>query len=181
MKDTPVAGRYARAFMIVTEKRGETEAALADLKGMGEVLKHGSRVGTFLTTPGIRLADKREALKAALQNRVLPSVLLFLDLLLRKKRLDHFADTVTEFEALVEKKQGIQRAHVTSAEPLAEAEAQRLLAALEARTGSKIRLTRGVDSALIGGAHVRIGDRVIDRSVRTLLTTIEQMLHEVAV
>ena len=65
--------------------------------------------------------------------------------------------------------------------PLSDAETERLLKALESSTGSKIRLTTAIDARLLGGAQVRIRDRVLDRSVRTLLDTIEQHLREVAV
>ena len=88
---------------------------------------------------------------------------------------------MAEFEALVEKAQGIQRAQVTSAVPLTKPELERLHRELERSTKSKINLTTEVDPRLLGGALVRIGDHVIDRSVRTLLSSIEQQLMEVSV
>jgi len=181
IKDTTVAARYARALFIVTEKRRETEAALPQMKGMLAVLEPGSRVGGYLASPGLRLSDKRAALKQTLDKVVLPIVAVFVDLLLRKKRLREFAGVVQEFEALVEKQQGIQRAEVVSAVPLGPAETKRLHAALEQRTGKKIRLTASIDADLLGGALVRIGDHLVDRSVRTLLDRVSQQLSEVSV
>jgi F-type H+-transporting ATPase subunit delta len=86
-----------------------------------------------------------------------------------------------QFEALVEHAQGIRRAHVVSAVPLAEAERTRLHTTLESWTRSKVRLTSEVDAALLGGALVRLGDRVIDRTVRTLLEAIGHQLYETSV
>jgi F-type H+-transporting ATPase subunit delta len=181
MRDTTVAGRYARGLFILTEKRGETVRALEDLKGLMALLEPGSRVGRFLASPGARPADKRKALQTGLEGRVAPTVVLFVDLLIRKKRLKEFDMVVAEFETLVEKAQGIQKAHVVSAVPLTDPERQRLHDELERTTGSKIRLTTEVDDTLVGGALVRIGDHVIDRSVATLLRAIEHQLAEVAV
>jgi F-type H+-transporting ATPase subunit delta len=181
IKDTTVAARYARALFIVTEKRRETAATLPQMKGMLEVLEPGSRVGGYLASPGLRLSDKRAALKQTLGKVVLPIVAVFVDLLLRKKRLREFAGVVQEFEALVEKQQGIQRAEVVSAVPLGSAETQRLHAMLEQRTGKKIQLSASIDADLLGGALVRIGDHVIDRSVRTMLDRVGQQLSEVSV
>ena len=181
MKDTTVGARYARALFLLTEKRGETVRALEDLKGMGEVLKPGSRVGTLLATPQVLLADKRRVMLQLLEGRVAHAVALFLDLLLRKHRLRELEVIVHEFEAIVERQQGIQRAQVVSAVPLSSQELARLHKELEGRTKSKIHLTAAIDDRLVGGALVRIGDRVIDRSVRTLLEQIERQLFEVSV
>ena len=181
MKDTSAAGRYARALFIVTERREETARALEDVKAMGEMIRPGTRVGALLVTPQVLLSDKRKALLAALEGKALRSVTLFVDLLLRKKRLAEFEAIVHEFEALVEKQQGIRRAQVVSAIPLMGAELDRLHTKLEEVTGSRIRLASDVDPSLIGGALVRIGDRVIDRTVRSLLHAIEDQLSEAVV
>ncbi len=181
MKDTAIAARYARALFLVTEKRGETAAALPDLAAVAGVIAPGSRAGNFLASPEVALADKRAALEKALGGRALRTVAVFIDLLLRKKRLGELDTIVAEYQALVERAQGIQRAHVTSAVPLPPAEQQRLHRELERYTGRTIRLTSEVDPALLGGAMVRIGDRVIDRSVRTLLQRLARRLQDTSV
>ena len=181
MKDVSVAGRYARALFIITERRRETVGALEDLKGVRDLVAPGSRVWAFLGSPQVRLLDKRKLLSTALDGRTMRSVAVFADLLLRKKRLGLLREVTDQFEALVEKAQGIRRAHVVSAVPLAEAERARLHTTLESWTRSKVRLTSEVDPALLGGALVRLGDRVIDRTVRTLLQSIAAQLQEASV
>ena len=178
MKDTTVAARYARALFIVTEKRKETTSALEDLKAAWDALRPGTRAGVMLATPQVRLTDKRAALRKTFEGKVQRSVTLFIDLLLRKKRMGELETIVHEFEALVERQQGIQRAHAVSAVALSKAEQDRLHGELERTTGKKIRMTTEVDAKLLGGVLVRIGDHVIDRSVKTLLEKIEQQLLE---
>jgi len=181
MRQTTVAARYAVALFAVTEKRGETVRALADMNGLATVLAPHSAVGRQLASPQLRLQDKRAALEAVLRGRVAPTVAVFIDLLLRKKRLRQFETIVSEFEALVERAQGIQRAQVVSAVPLLADESTKLLTVLENYTKKKVKLTTSVEAELLGGALVRIGDRVVDRSVRTLLESIEHQLLEVSV
>ncbi len=181
MRDTAVASRYAVALFSVTEKRGETVRVLEDLKGLAVVLAPGSAVSRQLASPQVRLVDKREALRRSLEGRVETVVILFLELLLRKRRMREFETIVSEFEALVEHAQGIQRVQVVSAVPLTSDETAKLLAVLENYTKKKVKLAAEVEEELLGGALVRIGDRVIDRSVRTLLESIEHQLREVSV
>lgn len=180
-QDLGVADRYARALYIVTEKRGETALALTDLRGAWEAIRPGTPAGRLLATPLVLLSDKRKAVQQVLEGRALKSVALFIDLLLRKKRITELPGIVAEFEALVERKEGVQRAQVVSAVPLTDAETKRLHAEVERMTGKKIKLTAEVDSRLLGGALVRIGDRVIDRSVRSLLDAVEHRLLETTV
>jgi F-type H+-transporting ATPase subunit delta len=181
LSDRTVAARYAKALFIVTERRKETVAALADLLGVGVMLAPDSRLARFFASPEVRLSDKRELLRRALEKRAVRAVGAFMDLLLLKKRLRDLRAIVTAFEALVESSQGIQRAHLVSAVPFDRAELARLQERLEAHTHARIKLSTEVDAQLIGGAHVRIGDRVIDRSVRTLLGAIAARLHETSV
>lgn len=178
MKDSSVAARYARALLIITERRRETVAALDDLKSVRGLLAPGSAISGFLASPQVRLPDKRRLLGDALEGRVSRAVATFADLLLRKKRLTLLPGITEGFEALVEDLQGIRRAHVVSPVPLGEADRTRLHATLERWTRSSVRLTSEVDASLLGGALVRIGDRVVDRTVRTLLDAIAFHLQE---
>jgi F-type H+-transporting ATPase subunit delta len=181
LRDTTVAARYARALFLVTEKRSETARALEDLIGLKGLLEPQARLARFLANPATRLADKREMVQRAFRDKVLPTVAVFVDLLLRKRRLGEFLMVVDEFEALVEKALGVTRVHLVSAVPLDEQESQRLHQVLEGYTRKHVKLTREVDPEILGGALVRIGDRVLDRSVKTLLETIEAHLYEVSV
>jgi F-type H+-transporting ATPase subunit delta len=177
LRDTTVAARYAKGLFLFTEKRGETARALADLQSLLRVLAPGSAAERFLASPVVLPAEKRKALDLALGARALRGVLFFLDLLLRKKRMNEFPVVVAEFEALVEKSQGLQRAQVVSAVPLDPAERDRLHQALERLTSGHIKLEAAVDPELLGGALVRIGDRLIDRSARTLLRSMADRLQ----
>jgi F-type H+-transporting ATPase subunit delta len=181
LRNTTVAARYARALFIATEKRRETAQALEELKGLRVVLAPDAPISDFLANPGTRLPDKRDLLRRSFEGRMLTIVAIFVDLLLRKKRLTGFPTIVDEFEALVEKALGVTRVHVVSAVPLRDDETARLHTVLERYTGAHVKLTQAVEPELLGGALVRIGDRVVDRSVKTLLESIEKQLYEVSV
>jgi F-type H+-transporting ATPase subunit delta len=190
IKNASVAARYARALQILTEKQSAKagrpplpalEQALGELRGLVALVAPATRVGKFLLDPQISPADRRQLLERGLQGRVSPGVRVFADLLLRKKRIGLIAAIAHEFQVIVERVKGLERATAVSAVPLTEPERKRLHVELEAVTGKKIVLELQVEPALVGGAYVRIGDRVIDRSVRSLLQTLAQQLYEVSV
>ena len=190
IQDASVAPRYARALQILTEKQSAKagqpalpalEVALAELQGLVGIVAPGTRAGRFLLDPQVNPADRRKVLEGALMQRVTPGVRVFADLLLRKKRLAMIGAIAHEFQAIVERVKGLERAIVVSAVPLEDAERQRLHGELERVTGRKIVLDTQVDASLVGGAYVRIGDRVIDRSVKTLLASLAHQLYEVSV
>lgn len=190
IKDASISARYARALQILTEKQAAKagqglipvlEQTLEELQGLAGIASPDTRLGKFLFDPQVSPADRRKVLDQGLQGKVMPSVRVFADLLLRKKRFQMIASVAHEFQAIVERVKGLERATVVSAVPLEEAEKQRLHAELERFTGKKIVFDSQVDPSLVGGAYVRIGDRVIDRSVKSLLEAIATQLYEVSV
>ena len=124
------------------------------------------------------LARKRALLRGELAAGPFPPVASLVDLLLRKKRLGLFPAVVEEFEKRVRRWQGLQAAEAVSAVPLTADQRRRLHARLERVTGLTLELETRVDAALIGGMYVRIGDRVIDHSVRGLLASLQDRLFE---
>ena len=181
MRDTSVAQRYAKALLLLSERRGSTAQVLADLKGMWEAVRPGTPVGRLLETPQVLLADKRRVIQQALEGRVDRTVVVFLDLLLRKKRLRELETIVTEYESLVERLQGVKRAEVVSAVPLTDSEFERIHREIERLTHSKVKLVRKLEPGVTGGALVRVEGYVIDRTVHTLLERMRERLFEAVV
>nr|WP_297501418.1 F0F1 ATP synthase subunit delta [Ferrovum sp.] len=87
-------------------------------------------------------------------------------------RLGALPAITRQYEGLRHEHEGILDAQITSAYPLSEGQVQQLMKHLERRLGKQVRVHVVVDSALLGGISIAIGDRVIDGSVRARL---EQM------
>ena len=185
-----IAGRYARALLLLTQRQAarsgeplvaQLERTLAELDSLAALTAPHSRLGNFLLDPQISPADRRKVLEQGLKGRAMPSVQVFADLLLRKRRINITGAVAREFKAIVERAKGLERATVVSAVPLNQAELTRLHAELERMTGKQIVLTSEVDPALVGGAYARVGDRIVDRSVKSLLEAVAHQLFEVSV
>jgi len=82
------------------------------------------------------------------------------------------------YSILADELSGVVRPIITSALPLDDARVAEIKASLEKSTGKKVILTVEIDSSLIGGVVTKIGDKVLDGSVKTQLTRIEHILQK---
>ena len=100
----------------------------------------------------------------------------FVGTLLEAGQLDQLDAILEEFERLVRRRPERRLARVTSAVPLTTEEQEALRAKLTERFGRDLEFEFQVDPSLIGGVHLRLGDRVIDGSVAGKLAALRDRL-----
>ena len=100
----------------------------------------------------------------------------FVQLLAKNERLSVLPEIVEHFEALKNAHEGVLDAHIGSAYPLSDQQVAEVLATLEDKYGRKVKATVSVDPDLIGGISIRIGDEVLDTSVRGKLAQLADAL-----
>ncbi len=111
-----------------------------------------------------------------LDTRLSRPVLNLVQLMLRRGRIEDLPRVAAEFRRLDDDRQGITNAVATSATELTPDEVRALTARLEQSTGGSIALDVEVDPSLLGGLVVRVGDRLIDGSVRGRLERLRNQL-----
>ncbi len=115
------------------------------------------------------------ALDGAVRGRVAGQLVNLVALLLERRAVSLLPAIADEYDRLLDQERGIVRALVTSAAPLTDDEVDAIRQRVEVMTGSRIELRREVDPALLGGLTVRVGDRLVDASVRGRL---ERLRHQ---
>ena len=130
----------------------------------------------MLANPAVPVDRRATALAEMLGDRVSRPVLNLIQLLLRRGRIEELPRVAAEFRRLDDDRQGITHATATSAAPLTPDEVRALTARLEQSTGGRIALDVKVDPSLLGGLVVRVGDRLIDGSVRGRLERLRNQL-----
>ena len=176
MKDIRVAGRYAGALFAVAERNDILDAVATDLELMRRFLTEVPRLRAVIMEPLVSDSRKFAVADEAFGDRVTASSLNFLKLLIRKHREDLIEECAREFNILLAERTNTADAEASSAVPLSPEQTTRLTQSLQAMTGKTIRLTMQVDAALVGGVVVRMGDTVIDGSVRGKLERLERQL-----
>jgi len=176
-RDVTIARRYAQALLMAANKKDVVARVSQDLAALQRVDEAAdNRLRHFLEAPQVPTDQKIEVVEKGLRQFAHPLVIEFLKLLIAKKRLFHMRDITHEFERLVEQHQGIVRARVTSAVPLNDTELNGLIASLEQGLSKKVKVDAHVDPAILGGVVVKVGDRIADRSVTTLLSELREQL-----
>lgn len=162
---TSTARRYAEAVFEIAERDGAVDKWLEQLSTAAAAV--GDRtVARRLEDPQIPFDVRLNALLAPFGKAMLPQMGNLLALVLRRRRVESLPNIAREFRRLYNRRAGIVEATATTAAELDDAELAALRGRLEQMTGARIELETRVDSSLLGGVQVRLGDQLIDGSVR---------------
>jgi F-type H+-transporting ATPase subunit delta len=172
-----VARRYARALFGIGVDAGRFEALGDELNEMAALWTGSDELRQALENPVFRPQEKRAVLESILPRIApTPEVQRFVLLLLDRRRIMLLPAIARAYRDMTDVHVGRVRADVTSAEELAPATLDRVRRSLEQRTGKKVLVTPRVDPTLIGGVVARVGDLVLDGSVRTQLEDLRARL-----
>ena len=174
------ARRYAEAAFEIAERDDSMEAWLAALEVASERLVRGDAI-QLLSNPAVPSEARIEVLGRVLGDDLQGPPRNLLALLIKRGRFELLPAVIAEFTRLYRRREGIVEARVTSATALGEPEIASLRARLEETTGKHIEISQEVDPALLGGVVVRVGDQLIDGSVRSRLERLRTDLSHIAI
>lgn len=175
-----VGARYAEALYEIAEREKAVDAIEEELKAVDAVIRENRDLQKILYHPRITPGDKKSLLNDLLSGKVSAVTMEFLKLLVERQREQFLSDIVTYYVNLANKARNITEATVTSAVELTPGEKEQLAGLLNKLTGKKVETSYTLDPSLIGGVVVRIGDRVIDGSIRTRLATLREHLRQIS-
>jgi F-type H+-transporting ATPase subunit delta len=173
------ARRYAEAGFEIAERDDSMEAWRAALAIADERLT-SPEVMRLLSNPSVPTTDRTTALERILGDDVTGAPRNLLALMVRRGRFEQLPAVIREFTRLYNQREGIVEATVTAAAELDDDELAALNERLVAMTGATIELSQVVDPGLLGGVQVRVGDRLIDGSVRGRLERLRSEFSNIA-
>jgi F-type H+-transporting ATPase subunit delta len=174
-RPTTAARRYAEAAFELAKRDDSLDKWRDDLQTANAFLGD-ERVSRIVDNPSLPFAERRKLIDELLNKRVGTPVRNLVSLLAERSRLDLLPAIVTEYQRLLNREREIATAIVTSAAPLSKDETSALEERLRKMTGSDVELDVRIDEGLIGGLTVRVGDRLLDASVRGRLERLRDQL-----
>jgi F-type H+-transporting ATPase subunit delta len=171
-----VANQYASAVIELAEKSGAEEAILKDLTVLNNVINESKELSEILHHPSVPAPEKKKLLADLFGNKLNELTQRLVDLLCDRRRLNLFKAIEEEYRNLLRAKKNIVTGTLSSAEALSENQLSELKDKITKKIGKQIELEVKTDKSLIGGYVLRIGDQVIDGSLKGRLQIIEKSL-----
>jgi F-type H+-transporting ATPase subunit delta len=167
--------RYAEAAFQIAQRDDTVETWRKELDAAASIAAD-PRVGRILANPAVALEERNDRADRVFGKVAGPPVRNLIKLMIRRGRIHQLPRLAAEFRRLDNARQGITLATATSAAPLTKDEVEALTRRMEQFAGGRIELDLQVDPSLLGGVVVRVGDRLIDGSVRGRLERLRNRL-----
>ena len=176
MPHDPINTGYARALFEMAQAEGVVSRVEEELHRLSELLKANPELLQFLKDPNIKPEGKRLALSELFQSRVHPLVLTTLVSLSDQDRGGRVLQVIAEFNTIADTARQQVTGEVTTAVAIDDATLGRLVTELNRVTGKSVQLFQKIDPAILGGAIIKVGEKIIDGSLRRKLDQIQEKL-----
>lgn len=179
MLSNQLAAKYAQALCEVASEKSLLSEAEQQLTLVVELAEQNSDLKTLLYHPLVPVAAKKETLLGLFGSELNETVKNFLFLLIDKHREAALPAILHEYVLQANEKRNIVVAEVTTALQLSAAQEQALADKLSTVTGKTVKINQHVDTSIMGGVIVKVGDKLIDGSVARQLCMLQAALTKI--
>lgn len=177
-----ISKTYGDALFELAVEEEKVDVLSEEILEVKKVLDENQEFGRLMNHPKIIKEEKIQLAQQVFEDRISKEIMGFLTIIISKDRYRNIDEILDYFLAEVKKYKGIGVATVTTAVPLKEEQRKSVEKKLLETTEYKsMEMHYETDASLIGGMIIRIGDRVVDSSIRTKLTELERTLLKVQV
>lgn len=177
MRDATIARNYAEVLLILAGRANDLAGWGAMLGEVAIAVQEEKRLKNFLAAPQIAAVEKNAVLEKAFGGKLPLPMLRFLQKLVLNRRQMLIPEISVEYGNLVDQTEGRVHAQVTVARETSDADRAAIAAQLARATGKTVVPHLFVNPDILGGLVVRIGDRVMDGSVRKRLASLRSRMR----
>lgn len=175
-----VSKTYGEALFELAVEENKVDVFMEEITEIQKILAENKDFNKFMNHPKILKEEKTEVLENVFKGRISDELTGFLTLIVAKDRYNEIDAILNYFLTEIKRFKGIGIAYVTTASALRDEQKagveQRLL---ETTSYKKMEMHYNVDESLIGGMIIRIGDRVVDSSIKTKLNELTRQLMKI--
>lgn len=172
-----IVKRYATALFDIAFEKGAMVKFEEEARMILKVLTDEADYIKLLSHPSITEQQKIELVENAFMGKVADEFVALMALVVKKTRTEYLVSILEKFISMAEEASGILKATVTSAMPLTNQQLAQIKADMEQNTGKTIEIEAIIDASLIGGLIVRVGDKVVDGSIKGQMDALKSQLN----
>ena len=170
-----IAQVYARALFEVASERDLLDLIREQLEQFVQALRENRDLQTFFFSPYFSTEEKKRALERVVQGAD-PTFMSFLETLVEAHRMPVLFRIRERYEQLWDEAKQVLPVSVTSAIPLDKSIVKEIGERIGEQTGQTVQLTTSADPEILGGVVVRVGNSILDASIRTRLNRLRNQL-----
>ena len=177
MKNLAIARRYAKALLLIGKEDGQTEQYRQELENIAQLMEQEKQLADTIANPLYKHGERKQVLQKVIEKANVSKVMFaFLLLLFEKGRIGFIGSINDFYQMMADELKGVARASLVSASELTADTIEKIRTALTKKTGKEVVLEVTQDPGLIGGIVTRIGDLVLDGSIKTQLLNMRETL-----
>lgn len=175
-----VSKTYGEALFELAVEENKVDVFMEEIQGVKQALAQNEEFGKFMNHPKILKEEKTAVLQNIFKGRISDELTGFLALIVTKDRYGEIDAILDYFLTEIKKYKGIGVAYVTTASALRDEQKAKVeQKLLETTSYKKMEMHYAEDESLIGGMIIRIGDRVVDSSIKTNLSELRKQLMRI--
>lgn len=174
MSNHRAAIRYAKAVLDLSKEQNSLDETYSNMQLVEDTIAQNVELQNVLNSSVVKSDIKKNILLSVFEGKINSISLKLIDLLINNKRIEDFGEVATQFIKLYDVENEKQTATVTTAIPLTDALKTAVLAKVKELTGKEAILENIVNSDILGGFILRIGDIQYDASISNKLNVIKR-------
>jgi F-type H+-transporting ATPase subunit delta len=176
MNSSAVGRNYAETLLTLAQRANDTAGWGTMITDVADAMERDQTLRRFLESPRVSAEQKNEVLAKAFQDRMPRLLVKFLQALVNNRRQMMIPQIAAEYRDLLDEVEGRVHAQVTVAKPPTEEDRATITRELSRTLGKQVVPHVSVDPAILGGVVVKVGDTVMDGSVRRRLAILRNRL-----
>ena len=173
---SPAALAYAQSLLDLANERKQAEAVAQELAGLRQIVDENPSFREVLTNPSVSVDERAKLLDKVFRNNVSELVFNTLGVLNQKNRLGLISQIAQGYDDLLDEQLGKVEVDLTVAHKLSPEQMEQAKQKISKALGREAIVYQYVDESVLGGVVVRIGDKLIDASVRYQLQAMKEQL-----
>ncbi len=170
-----IGKRYSAALFEIAKENEWIDTLEKEIKIVEKVYEEAN-LAAFLENPKVSPEEKKRIIESSFEGKVKDEIVGLLVLLIRKGRSKYFSDIFEAIQESIDEHEGRIKVYVSSAYKLSADEKTALEDRIARLTKKQVIAIYKVDESLIGGLVIRIGDKVVDSSIKEHLSSMRRSL-----